>query len=742
MIKFGWLKNIFTPTRLIGLIALTLLLSVRLQDYTFVEVVRLQSFDYLQRAKPREYQKLPITIVDLDEASFRSYGQWPWPRTQVAELIDNLGKLGAVATAFDIVFAERDRLSPQRVAEDNDTLPPEIAEQLKQMPDNEVVMAEAMKRHRVVLGQTSVRQERDVNHEGAEIQDAGFAAIGPDPKQFIGDFPDLLQNVEDLEAAATGRGVFSIEPDIDAVFRRVPLVVAVRGKIRLALSAELLRIATGGESFAIRSNVGGVEGVVLARKLVNTDGQGKVWPYFTPSNPQRYVSAASILNGTVDPAKIRGHMIMVGTSAIGLEDYRLSPLGVTVPGVEIHTQVVENIMLDTMLKRPVTFDLIEMIISFIAGVLVILIVPKLGAVFSALAAIIAISGVLGLSWWRFAEHRELIDATFPIGTIIILFIITATANYIREEKERQQIRGAFGQYLSPALVDQLSDDPDRLVLGGETRELSVLFTDVRGFTGISESYKENPEGLTKLMNRFLNVLSKPILDRNGTIDKYMGDAIMAFWNAPVDEEKHAYHAAMSALEMIKNVDELNTAREQELAGQTDEIYLPINVGVGINTGPCTVGNMGSDIRFDYTALGDTVNLASRLEGQSKPYGLPIVIGENTASVIPELATYEIDLIRVKGKNEPARIYALAGDETYAQSDDFVSFRALNRTMLSAYRTQDWESAFEALELMEPLGEKLGITVEDYLFIYETRIADFRANPPGKSWDGVYTATSK
>lgn len=739
----GMLRLLFSPARLVGFLVLGLLLFVRINDPVFVEVIRLQGFDYLQRLKPREYEKLPVTIVDLDEQSFREYGQWPWPRTLVAQMINQLARQGAVATGFDIVFSERDRLSPQRIAEDNKTLSLDIKNSLRELPDNEVVMAEAMQRHRVVLGQTSVRQERDNLSGDQEIPDANFASIGPNPKQFLKNFPDLLENVQELEEAAAGRGMFSYETDADDVVRRAPLVLKVRDRIRLSLSAELLRIATGGETFAIRSNQAGIEGVILARKLVETDGQGRVWPYFTPSDPSQYVSASEVLGGNVDPARIRGHMILVGTSAIGLEDYRLTPLGRQVPGVEVHAQVIENMLADTMLQRPVTSTLHELLLSLAAGIAIILIVPMLGAIVASLAAIVSITAFAGLSYWQFSEHLQLLDATFPIITTAVLFILSATANYIREERERQQIRGAFGQYLSPALVDQLSEDPDRLVLGGETRELSVLFTDVRGFTGISESYKENPEGLTRLMNCFLNVLSNPILDRNGTIDKYMGDAIMAFWNAPMDEGDHAYKSCTAALEMISNVAALNAARQKELSGNAREKYLPINVGVGINTGPCTVGNMGSDIRFDYTALGDTVNLASRLEGQSKPYGLPIVIGEKTAQLVSDrLATYEIDLIRVKGKTEPARIYALAGDETMLKSDDFREFHSLNRTMLQSYRKLDWESSFAAIELMEELGEKLGLTLDDYLLIYETRITEFQVNSPGTNWDGVYTATSK
>lgn len=736
------LRAAFTPSRLLGLAILTALVLLRIQDPLFLQTVRHQGFDFYQQMKPREYVKQPITIVDLDEESLRKYGQWPWPRTRIAELIDALAKNGAAATGFDIIFSEPDRLSPAKIAEDNPDLDEDIRKELLSQPSNESVMAEAMTRHPVIVGQTSVRRAHDIDANAVEIPESGYSLLGEDPRPFLVAFPDLVLNMPELEAVSSGQGVFSVSPDPDGIHRRVPLVMSVAGKIRLALSAETLRIATGGFSYAIKTDKAGLNGIVVAGNLVPTDRAGRVWPYFSKSLRSRFVSAGEILDGTADFSKIAGHMILVGTSAVGLEDFRATPLGVQMPGVEIHAQVIENILTGQMLTRPHIAIAIEMAIALVAGLLIIIIVPKLGAIWSFVTA----AGMMGLfvagSVWMFVEHRTLIDPVFPILVAITLFILAATANYIREERQKRQIRGAFGQYLSPALVDQLSDDPDRLVLGGETRQLSVLFTDVRGFTTISEAYRKNPQGLTRLMNKFLTVMSQPILDLNGTIDKYMGDAVMAFWNAPVDDEDHAYKACMAGLEMIENVRQLNETRATELQ-DSDEPYHAINIGAGINTGDCVVGNMGSETRFDYTALGDTVNLASRLEGQSKPYGLPIIIGEGTADVVSDrLATFEVDLIRVKGKNEPARIFALAGDEAYAQTDEFKAMRAMNATMIAAYRSQDWQSAFEALELLEGVVEKFRFDFSDYLFIYETRISEFRANPPGTTWDGVYTATSK
>ncbi|MCB1455325.1 MAG: adenylate/guanylate cyclase domain-containing protein [Nitratireductor sp.] len=730
-------------SRLFGIALLVGLLALRIFDPVFVQTVRNQSFDLYQRIHPREFSKFPVAIADIDESSLKKYGQWPWPRTRVAELVTKLTQAGAVVIGFDIIFAEADRLSPERIAEDNPQLPASIRAELAALPSNEEAFARAIAASRVVVGETSVRSQRQAGTDPRPIPQVPSAILGLDPEPFLPHFPDIVRNLDLLEKNAAGHGVFTVDPDNDGIFRRVPLVMKIRDQLRLGLSAEMLRVATGGQAFAIRTNAAGISGIVVGGVLVPTDSNGKVWPRFSQSSPQRYVSAGSILDGTATPGAVKGHLVLVGTSAVGLEDYRATPVAASMPGVEIHAQIIENIMGKSFLTRPNYAPGMELIFFALSGLAIIWIIPNVGAIWAFISSAAFLAIWCGGSFWAFFERHMLIDATFPSAAMLTMFVAMATANYIREERQKRQIRGAFGQYLSPALVDQLTDDPELLTLGGETRPLSVLFTDVRKFTTISESYKTNPQGLTRLMNRFLTVMSNAILERSGTIDKYMGDAIMAFWNAPLPDEDHALDACKSALSMLDAVRELNIQRKQELEGSTAETWHEINIGIGINTGDCVVGNMGSEMRFDYTALGDTVNLASRLEGQSKPYGISIILGSGTANVVRDrLPVLEIDLIRVKGKTEPEHIYALMGDETVAASDDWLALRAMNASMLSSYRTQDWSSAEEALAQIEGLAEKLGLSLADYLFIYDTRIQEFRSNPPGKTWDGIYDATEK
>ena len=517
----------------------------------------------------------------------------------------------------------------------------------------------------------------------------------------------------------------------------------LRGKVRLALSAETLRVATGSDSFAIHTNVSGLEGIAVAGKKIATDYNGNIWPYFTEKRSDRYVPVHEILEGKADPKLLNGHIALLGISAVGLEDIRPIPLGTLVPGVEIHAQVIENLLSDSTLVRPFYSLLYEIALIVILSLILFLTLPGLGAWAGFVFAAASLIGATAMSWFAFSEYRILLDPTWPALTGAGLFLIIIISNFMREEQKRRQIRAAFGQYLSPDLVGRLADNPDTLVLGGETRELSVLFTDIRGFTTISESYKDYPQGLTRLMNHFLTELSRPILERNGTIDKYMGDAIMAFWNAPVDKEDHAKEACLAALEMLDNIDRLNTEREARLKNDKTETYHEINVGIGINTGLCVVGNMGSENRFDYTALGDTVNIASRLEGQSKPYGLPIIIGPETAERVADtLAVFEIDLIRVKGKTEPVCIFALSGNDEFAKSKLFGEFHEINSTMLASYRDQKWNDAKKSIRKLTTLGKELNLPIDEYILIYQTRISEFEQNPPTSNWDGVYVASSK
>jgi adenylate cyclase len=734
--RVGW-------TRLAGLLVLACLVVLRAIDPAPLSALRLAVFDLYQQANPRPDTPTPVLILDIDDASLAELGQWPWPRNRLAALVDAATDAGATALAFDIVFSEPDRLSPQQIAADNETLSAEARQALLALPENDLLLAEAFARSTVIVGQTSLRWAETDPAEGdaRPLDPVPHAIVGADPVPWLLSFPRAVRNLPVLEAAAAGEGVFSVRPDADGIFRRVPVAVVVQDQLRLGLAPELLRVAAGSAPFTIRTNAAGVEAVILARRVIATDRDGTVWPWLRAPTPDRYVSAADLLAGRVPQERFDGQLVLIGTSAIGLEDFRPTPLGVPMAGVEIHAQVLENLLSDTLLLRPNYAAGAELAIGSLMGLSIVVAAPMVRALWLAIGSVAMLGGIATASLAAFTRERLLFDASWPLLSALVLLVLMMMGNYLREERRRRRIRNAFGQYVSPELVSRLSDSESALQLGGETRELTVLFSDLRGFTALSEGYRRDPQGLTTLMNELLTRLSDPILAQGGTIDKFMGDAVMAFWNAPLDHPDPEAAACRAALAMRDGIAQMNENHRQN--SKDGMAPRPLEIGLGLNTGPCVVGNMGSAARFDYTALGDTVNLASRLEGQSRPYGVGIVLGDATAhAVAGRFATLELDLIRVKGKSEPARIHALLGDETLSTTPAFTTLKAAGMQMLRAYRAQDWTDANAALETLAQESGEAGLDLSVLVALYRARIASLQAHPPAPDWDGVFTATAK
>jgi adenylate cyclase len=733
-----WLGRRFTSARALCVVLLFALLFLRVTNPLPLEELRLRAFDIFQVVKPRDATLRPVVIVDIDEESLRKLGQWPWPRTRVADLITNLTKLGAAAIAFDIVFSEPDRLSPGLAADLYRNLDEETRDKLRALPSNDQVLADAIRQSRVVLGETGLPTVQPLSD--AQPLQVGLAALGGDPKPFVFSFPGLLQNVPVLENAAAGRGLFSIRTERDGIVRRVPMVMQAQGKIMPSLSFEMLRVATGNSTILVRMDQAGIKSVALPGFEVPTDRNGQLWVHFAPHDQARYVSAVDVLEGRVPADRFAQRLVIIGTSAAGLLDLKTTPNDPTMPGVEIHAQVLESILSNSMLSQPSYAVTLELAAALVLGIAIIALAPILSPMILLLFGAAFIALLVGASWYLFTEQRLLIDFTFPLLSSLLIYLTLVFTNFVKEQAQRRQIRSAFGQYLSPTLVEQLAQSPDKLVLGGEARDMTIMFSDVRGFTTISEIYKDDPQGLTALMNSFLTPLTNAIIDRKGTIDKYMGDAIMAFWNAPIDDPTHELNACEAALDMLERVERLNREREAAAkAGGT--LFIPINIGVGINTGRCVVGNMGSDLRFDYSVLGDSVNLASRLEGQCKSYGLPIIIGSKTANAAKDkFALLELDFIAVKGKKEPEVVYSIVGRNDLANSGRFQRWRELNMNMLSRYRSRDWAGALAAIE--QGLAADEENRFKTLYNIYSERIRAFQVTPPPDDWDGAYALDSK
>jgi adenylate cyclase len=733
-----WARK-FGVARAVCLVLLFALIPLRLADPRPLAELRLRTFDLFQVLLPRQQTSRPVVIVDIDEDSLKEVGQWPWPRTTVADLINKITELGAVCVGFDIIFAEPDRMSPAVAERSFRGIDEATRAKLDSLPSNDAVLADAIRNSRVVVGQAGSEHVEPLPRAEQALQ-TGFAIRGPDPSGFLVTFPGLLRNVPSIEEAAAGRGSFSIKPETDGIIRRVPMIMKAQGALVPSLTMEMLRVVSRASAILVRANEAGVQAVAIPGLEVPTDHNGQLWVHFNKHDQARFVSAKDVLQGRVPPDRLRGRLVLIGTSATGLLDIKTTPLDPAIPGVEVHAQILESVLTKSILVNPNYAIGAELVLAVLLGIGVIVAAPMLSPAINVLLGALLIAGLIGFSFYLFAEHNLLIDFTYPLISSWLIYLVLTFVNYFREQKQRQQIRSAFGFYLSPHMVEQLARSPEKLVLGGEERRMTILFSDVRGFTTISERYKDDPQGLTRLMNRFLTPLTNAIIERKGTIDKYIGDAIMAFWNAPVDDPEQEANACEAALQMLERADTLNNELKSEAeAGGGD--HMPLRIGIGLNTGPCVVGNMGSDFRFNYSVLGDTVNLASRLESRTKDYRLPMVIGSRTAEVAKgKFAVMEVDLILVKGKKQPEAVFTVLGRADVERDPRCIELRDLNAQMLARFRQQDWDGALALIQRCRKSAN--GFDVAGLYDMYEERIAAYRAQPPGLDWDGVYEAESK
>jgi adenylate cyclase len=734
-----WARR-FGVARAVCMVLLLALVLMRVADPLPIEELRLRTFDLFQVLHPREQTVRPVVIVDIDEASLKEIGQWPWPRTVMADLITRLRQAGAVSIGFDVIFAEPDRMSPAVAADSFRGLDAETRDKLAALPSNDVVLAEAIKKAgNVIVGQAGAADPAPRTDAEMTLR-TGFAVRGPDPRPFLVTVPGLLRNVLPIEQAAAGRGLFSIKPEHDGIVRRVPVVMQAQDELVPSLTMEMLRVVSRAGAILVRTDQTGVRAVAVHGLEVPTDGHGQFWVHFNKIDPERYVSAADVLSGRLPVERIRGKLVLIGTSAVGLLDIKTTPVEPAMPGVEVHAQILENVLTKSLLTQPGYAIGAEITAAVVLGLAIIIAAPMLPAAIVVALGAILIALLIGMSWYFFAVHHILIDFTYPLISCWLIYLVLTFVNYFREQQQRQQIRSAFGFYLSPPLVEQLARSPEKLVLGGEERRMTILFSDVRGFTTISEHYKDDPQGLTHLMNRFLTPLTNAIIDRKGTIDKYIGDAIMAFWNAPVDDTEHEANACDAALEMLARAEVLNAELKRE-AEANGGVYMPLRIGIGLNSGPCVVGNMGSDFRFNYSVLGDTVNLASRLESRTKDYRLSLVIGARTAErAKAKFATMEIDLIQVKGKKQPEVVFTVLGRAEVADDPRCGQLCDLNAQMLAAYRSQHWDEAQGLIDRCRKVANGFGV---DGLYdMYAERIEVYRTAPPPPDWTGVYEAESK
>ena len=750
MLKF--LRSAFSFERLLSVALLSGFMFLYYVDPYPVQFLRLKTFDFYQQQKPREIpppQGKPVTIIDLDEESLAEIGQWPWSRTTVAKLIQNLMQMGAALVAFDIVFAEPDRMNPNKIPDTVVGLDEATKAKLRALPSNDEIMSRVIRKSRVVLGQAGYWEKLETKKGPPIKKSVALLKQGKNvnPAFFLPRFQSLIRNVPVIEKHATGHGIFSLVPEPDGIVRRVPTLFVYENELYPSLSVEMLRVALNRKSILVKANIAGITFLGVHKNLqLPTDSHGRVWPYFSKSDKSKYVSAKDVLNGTADPALIKGKLTIVGTSAVGLLDIRAVPTEPVIPGVEVHVQLIEAAMHKKWLSRPNYFIGAELALILFGGLAMIILVPWAGAKWTMGLFLFVSGGAGAMSWYLFAEHRLLFDAGYAVISILLLYTVLTYTGYAKEEASRRQTRDAFSKYLSPDMVARVAENPGELKLGGEKREMTLLFCDVRGFTTISEQF--DAVGLTALINKLLTPLTNAILDRQGTVDKYMGDCIMAFWNAPLDDDEHIYNGCVSALAMLAEMRPLNDRLEIE-AKEEGRKHIPLKVGLGLNTGECVVGNMGSDQRFDYSVLGDTVNLAARLEGQSKSYGMNVVLGPTTnAAVTDRMATIDLDYIQVKGKTEGTYIYGLMGDEEVKAGPMFVALQKKISDAMDSYRQQRFDEATGMFKEIRRLGSDehkpwhLEVNLDVLCDLYDERIAEYKINPPAANWDGVFVATTK
>ena len=716
-----------------GLLAFAILISFLpiLNPLQIFSSLQNYSFDTFQRILPREvYPEDPVVIIDIDDRSLAEIGQWPWSRNQLASLTNQT--YAAAALGFDIVFAEPDRTNPKNLIA-NYALNEELTKELSALPSNDELFAKAIEDHgTVILGQ-ALNNNQNLLPTKTKF---GLVTQGDDPKQFVTNYSGVQSNITILDASARGVGSMSIGNN-DAIVRQLPTFESIGNQLIPSLALEMTRVAVGASTFQIKSSNAsseeaygaqtGINNIKLGPLTIPTTAEGNAWIYFTATKNISTVSAVDVIAGVVPPEFFEGKVALVGTSAAGLLDLRSTPTEKNIPGVTIIAQFIQQIFANEFLQRPDWLFGAEFLAGLILAILITLSIQALGPLGGLSVFLGGSGGILGSSYYFFKSKLFLVDPISPLIIALSVYIAVTFFNFLFTELERSRVRGAFAQYLSPEMVNRLAESNESLVLGGERKEMTFLFSDIRGFTKISEQYKEDPEALTQLINQLLTVLSNAILDHGGTIDKYMGDCIMAFWNAPTDQAEHRQLAIKAAHAMNQALDEFNFS----MKGNLD---FKLEIGIGINSGECIVGNMGSDKRFDYTVLGDSVNLASRLESQSSNYGLHMIIGENTFIEDAAFCIIEIDKIAVKGKSSAETIFTCFEAKTKFTE----GFLDKHKNFLKEYRAQNWDVAKSLISELISSSDEL----ELYYKYMGSRIEDYEINPPSADWEGVYVAKNK
>ncbi|MER2490898.1 CHASE2 domain-containing protein [Catenovulum sediminis] len=696
-------------------------------------------FHYLL-AYRQKHQETNIVIIDIDEKSMRSEGRFPWSRRKTAELVDKLFAAGVAVIAFDVMFSEPEENPIETILQNNaeNDILGQLLAPIKQNFDADKTLAQSISQGDVILGvlfedQMIAMSGQLPGSHVTTVEEVPIESVTAIAKPaFIGVTDTLYQAT--LESGfIISQGFMNSTPDDDGSIRRAALVMRHKNQLYASLALEAVRAYLFEEQITVVTEPHGkqnnITAIMLNKQRIATDLNGRVLvPYRGGKGSFPYISATDVLKQKVDPQQLAGAIAFVGTSAVGLADLRETPVGLQYPGVEVHANVAEALLHPDILKyRPDTADDLVALYLLIIGVLLSIFMPRLGSVQMALGGtlILAVTIVLNMSLWHYWD--AVLPLVTPIGLILVLTILNVAIGYMAESNQKKVIKSFFDQYVPPAHIDKMLNDPSSVSFDGERKVMSVLFSDIRSFTSISERLSASE--LKQLLNRYFSPITKCILDHKGTIDKYVGDMVMAFWGAPLDDERHAHNAISASFEMLH----ITAALNQEFQ---KEDWPEIKIGIGINTGEMNVGDMGSEFRRAYTVLGDAVNLGSRLEGLTKYYGVALLVSESTKMQADKFAYRTIDRVKVKGKNQAVAIFepiCLLSELSTEQQQELDLHEAAYRK----YLKQDWaeaETQFKKLQIEYPQR----LLYAEYL----SRIKELKHASYIEGWDGSYTHTSK
>ncbi|MGV3574867.1 MAG: CHASE2 domain-containing protein [Devosia sp.] len=677
----------------LGLLVILGLVALRVADPYPVQVARETSFDVFQQWRPRQAPPdLPVRIIDIDETSLAEVGQWPWPRETLARLSDRLTELGAAAIAFDILFSEGERTSGG--------------------PNPDEAFAASLKSGPTILGLAQNGSALPVTTPAK----AGLAATGSDPLAAVPELGGAAQPLAILAQAASGLGVASLDRQGAGVARRLPLLWRVDSGAIPTLSVEALRVATGAPTLVVMGdNVDGrtVDAVRVGDIAIPTGPTGDLRLYYRELPPETYIPATDVLDdsyASLGPL-VSGHIVLIGSSASGLNDIRISPLGVPVPGVSIHLQALEQILTQTFLDRADWVSGLELLLLAASCLVIVLAVIVSGPLVGLGVSLAVAAASVSFSWWSFSSPGLLVDPSYPLFAALVSYASMAFLRFAVTDLDRRRIRRAFGYYVEPSVLTQIEADQSLLRLGGNVRELTVMFSDVRNFSALAE--RTTPEQLVNILNGLFGALGEAILRHRGTIDKFMGDSVMAFWNAPAEEKEHALLAGRAALAMRAALRDLNRGSDD-----------PIHIGIGIATGPALVGNMGFEKRFDYSCVGDTVNVASRIEGACKSVGYSILVTSQMAAEAHNLASLEAGWVELKGMSGREQVHLLVGDERVKDSAAFTELAATHAELIESLFSDAPDPAL--LQKCEVLAAAVDIELVQFYASLPSRLADFPA----------------